>query len=394
MRAAPTAAGRGRDRAAARAQVSRRSARLLGHLLLLAATVSAVLVATGAHPASATGLHVGGAAMSTLSVTAPCAPAVLVVTPSAVSGGTSRGVVVADVPGECRGRPATIRLFGADGTAVAPHDTGVTLPATSTATLTVPEYRVPDVAGVALTVETWAVATRWSPPADAPAAPVTAGADTVIDSLTWPTIQGGGTQLCVEARVTTTSPTPVVWSIDMHVDQRPFNGEARAAAYAINRSDLFEFTAGTAAGGVLTVVGNPAADQWNSVARIRAGQYVTVNLCNWSAPVPAVDPTLSYGLTTEPPTGSADYACVRSTVSVTGTPQFYAGWRADVDLGPLLAKVTANGRPAGAPVVYGDGGSFLIGPVEGARWRVVAAGGASSGVRDDVSRSFTVCVGH
>lgn len=377
-----------------RAGVRRAATTRRGAILVLAAFVVVLLALLGLHPASAAALRVGGSALGALSATAPCAPTSLAVVPSAASAGRASAVVVSDVPAACQGLPANVRLYRADGSAVATTDTTLTLPVASSATVAVPEFAVSDVAGVAMTVGTWGVATRWSAPVSAPSGPVTAGANTVLDALTWPVVQGGGTQLCFEARVTTTSATPVAWSIDMHVDQRPFNGEGRASAYSINRSDLSTFTTASAVGGTLTIIGNPNADQWNTVARIKAGQYVTVDVCDWSAPAPVYDPALTYTVTTAQPTGSVEYACVRSTVSVTGSPQFYAGWRADVDLGPLFAKITADGRAAGSPAVYYDGGTFSIARLSGDVWRVAATGSASYGVRDDVSRSFSVCLGH
>ncbi len=356
----------------------------------LVTALLAALVAATLSTASAAGLAVRVSGLTSLSMAGRCTTEAVQVTAGATTSGSSTQVTLTGLPAACLGRPATVRLYAPDGTALTTADTAATLPAAgSTATLTVPAYLTSAVGGVALSIGTWGVATTWAAPTVAPTTdPVTAGPDTAVSAQVWPVLATSGTQFCSTTVVTTTSATPVVWRLDLHVTQRPFNGAAAASSYQLNSEVGVQFLSAQAVDGVLSVGGTTTGDGVDH-RRISAGQSLTVKVCNYGAPAPAYDPTLVYTVSAAAPSGSRYYACMTMTVSVTGTGQFYVGWRADVDVAPLRSFIAAAGGSPGDPRVSGSLTATALG---GTVWRVVPTAWDTTAVRDGVSQSFPVCM--
>ena len=348
-------------------------------LAALGLVVLAVVV-LALRPASAARLPLTGAQIMTARA-APCSAASI----GAAAGGTGTGstqVVLTGVPEGCRGRAATVRLFAADGTALAAADTAVTLAATTSTTVTVPAYTPARVGGVAVTVGTWSLPTTWTAPSGSVAGPVTPGAGTAFGPVTWSQVASSGTQACVSVPVSAAPGTP--WRVDLHLDQRPFNGLTSGAGFVVSPW-WARLASTTPVAGVVSVVGGPGYET------LAAGQSVTVKACHYDLPVPAYDPALAYAQTIGTPTGSGAYACLPVTVGVSGTPQFFAGWRNDVDLAPLVAWMTARG---GAPDLrtVSVPGSFAAESRGAGVVRVTPTGWDTWGVRDDTARAFQVCV--
>lgn len=354
--------------------------RALPAALLLA--VVAVLGMLALSPASAARLTVVAAPLTT-GVAAPCAATALGAAAGATgAGGTATQVVLSGVPEACRGRVATLRLFAADGTPLAAADASATLAASSGTTVTVPSYAPARVAGVALTVGTWALPVTWTTPAGVVSGPVTPGRGTTFTSTTWSRVAESGTQACVAVEVSGASGT--AWQIDLHLDQRPFNGLASGEGFQVT-----PWWAGvrstTPVGGVVSVAALPGKEQFATAA-------ATVTICHYGLPAPAYDPALTYSQAAGAVTGSGAWACLATTVRVSGTPQFYAGWRADVDVAPLVAWFTARGLRPDLSTLTAQG-NYTVAAQGGGTYRVTPTAWDTWGVRDDTPRTFQLCAG-
>ncbi|WP_448059080.1 hypothetical protein [Cellulomonas hominis] len=358
-------------------------------LVLVLALVAGVATAT-LSTASAAGLSLRVGKLTSLAMAGRCTADAVQATAGPTTAGTATTVALSALPAACLGRAVTVRLYAPDGTALATVDTAATLPtAGTTATVTVPAYPVTAVGGVALSIGTWGVRAVWSAPAVPPATgPITPGPDTTVSTQSWPVLAVSGTQFCSTSVVTTTSVTPVVWRLDLHVTQRPFNGATAAGSYQLNTEVGARFLTTEAVGGVLSIGGSTTGDGVDH-RRISAGQSLTVKVCNYSAPAPAYDPTLLYTVTSSAPSGSRYYACMTATVAVTGSPQFYVGWRADVDVAPLRSFIAAAGGSPGDPQVSGN---ITATHLSRTTWRVVPTAWNTTAVRDGVSQSFPVCM--
>lgn len=201
-----------------------------------------------------------------------------------------------------------------------------------------------------------------------------------------------GSQACVVVPVSGSAgaagSTGSPWRIDLNLGQRPFNGVATSAGFSLAPADKARFLSATPVDGVLSVVGKPG---WETVA---AGQTLTVTICNWNLPFPVYDPALTYTQTLGAPTGDRWTACLPVTLSVSGTPQFYAGWRTDVDITPLLDFVRArNGTPVVESLYNQNTGDVEIVHQGGTVYRVQPASGwGVRGVRDDTPRVLNLCL--
>ncbi|NKY10176.1 hypothetical protein [Cellulomonas hominis] len=350
----------------------------------LAAVVAgavAVLVVLLLSPASAARLGVTAGNITTASAT-PCSTTAVTAGTGGRSG-TITSVVLSGVPVPCRGLPATLRLYASDGTPLATADTTVTLASADSTTVTVPAYATSRAAGVALTVGTWGLPVTWTAPSGAAAGPVTPGAGTDFGALTWTRINVAGAHACVSVPVSGAAGTR--WQIDLHLDQRPFNGVTSGSGFRVD-----PWWAGVLdpdpVDGVVSVGGTARN------TTLTAGQSFTVTVCHDNLPPPLVDPALAYSQTSGAVTGNEGYACLPTTVSVTGTPEFFAGWTADVDLAPLAAYFAAKGLTVGWGSLSTDRGSDLaLSNVRGTTWRVTPKGWPTYGVRDGAPQTFSIC---
>jgi hypothetical protein len=356
-----------------------RAGRPLARLAVPVALVLALLAPLVLQPASAARLPVSARQITTATA-AGCTTTAL---GAAAAGTAARAtqVVLSGVPAACRGKVATLRLYAADGTALAGTDTTVTLAAAASTTVTVPSYATARVAGAAVTIGSWAVPVTWA--ASAATGPVTPGPGTTFGTVTWSQLASSGTQACVSVPVTGAAGT--VWRVDLHLDQRPFNGLTSGSGLQIQSPWWGQVLSTTPVGGVVSVGGRPGSE------RLAAGETITVTVCHYALPAPVYDPSLPYTQTSTAVTGNIGHACFSTTVGVTGTPQFYAGWRADVDVAPLIAWFAAQGRT----VDPGDltvPGNYALAARGGTVYRVTPTAWDTWGVRDDTTRTFDVCL--
>lgn len=342
--------------------------------------VVALLVALALSPASAARLVVRGPSVTTGSA-APCATTALGAaagTPTA--SGTATQVVLSGVPAGCRGQVATLRLYAADGTALAASDTSATLAASGSTAVTVPSYAATRVAGVALTVGTWSLPVAWTAPDGAAAGPVTPGAGTTFGTVAWSQLAASGTQACVTVDVS--GGTGTSWRVDLHLAQRPFNGLTSGSGFSVS-----PWWAGVLdprpVDGVVSVGARPGQEAFATAS-------ATVTICHYGLPAPAYDPALSYAQAAGAVTGSGAWACQSTTVRVAGTPQFYAGWRADVDVAPLVAWFAARGTRADLTTLTAQG-NYVLAAQGGTTYRVTPTAWDTWGVRDDTPRTFDLC---
>lgn len=353
-----------------------------GPAVVLAAVVAAlaVLLLT---PASAARLSVSAGAITTLTAR-PCTTSAVTAGTGGASGTVTR-VVLSSVPAGCRGLPATLRVYAVDGTPLAAADTTVTLAAADTTTVTVPAYATSRAAGVALTVGSWGVPVTWSAPA-APTGPVTPGPGTTFGPLRWTLVSESGSQACVEVPVTG-SDGP--WRIDLHLGERPFNQVASSAQFQLSDGKQVQFLRAEPQDGVLSVVGKPG---WQT---LKAGQTLTVSICNWHLPFPAYDPALTYTQSTGAVSGSGWYACMPVTLAVSGTPQFYAGWRFDVDVAPLAQFFRGSAEQTTIrldTLTVRDTGDVTLTPLGGTVYRVAPGSGwVAFGLRDGEPKTLNLC---
>lgn len=348
----------------------------------LLAVVVAVLAALALSPASAARLPLTGAQLMT-GTGAPCGAVPLGAAAPAGAAASATQVVLSGVPVACRGQVATVRLFAADGSALAAADTTVTLAAAESTTVTVPSYATARVAGVALTVGTWALPTSWTSPTGAVTGPVTPGPGTSVVSVTWSQLSASGTQACVTVVLTATPGTD--WRVDLHLDQRPFNGVTSGSGFIVTDPWWARVEQTRPVDGVVSV------GAWIGSGTLTSGQRLSVTVCHYNLPAPAHDAALPYTQTTTPVTGSGGYACLSTTVGVSGTPQFYAGWRADVDVAPLVAYFTARGVTPDLRNLTASG-NYALAAHGGTVYRVTPTAWDTWGVRDDTTRTAQVCL--
>ncbi|HEY0215799.1 MAG TPA: hypothetical protein VGC57_05355 [Cellulomonas sp.] len=369
----------------ARSAPGRHLRRVPGRRGIVAALLSALVVLVGAAglaPASAARLTLSAHQLTAVSA-APCSAATIAARVGTTSGTSSTQVVLSSVPTGCRGRTAAVRLYGQNGTPLATVDTAVTLAAADTTTVTVPSYSATAVYGVALTVETWTLPTSWTTPTGLVTGPVTPGPGTTFDSTTWTQVASSGTQACVTVQVSGTTGT--VWRVDLHTDQRPFNGVTTGAGFQVHSPWWGRLLTADPVNNVISVGGRAGYET------LTTGQPVTVTVCNYQLPAPVHDAALSYSQSSQAVTGNVGHACMATTVGVTGTAQFYAGWRADVDVQPLVSFFAARGITANAADVTVQG-NYTIVRGTGTVFRVTPTAWDTWGVRDDTTQTFQVCL--
>ncbi|RHA41971.1 hypothetical protein [Cellulomonas rhizosphaerae] len=314
-------------------------------------------------------------------------------TPS--TSGTSTSVVVSNLDASaCAGKALVVTVYeptASTWTAAKRFEATATV-AAATATLTSSAFTATTSEKVYVTIGGWPVPATWSytPLAATPDAPVTPGTNVVLPPNTpvWAP-SGNGKQVCVTISVTGTSATPTSWTADLHVNQRPFNGEGSASAYQLDTWNGYQWTTANAVGGLLKISGTGAK------ATITSSQTYTISVCNYAAPAPAYDPTLTYSKSSTVST-DPNNACITTTVGVTGTYPFYAGWRADVDMSAAVALRTNAGLSA-ATVEVRTGG-ILLSQLSGNTYRFTPNDWGTYGVRDagggDAARTvtFVACV--
>lgn len=356
---------------------------------LVVTAVTAVVAVAGGQVANAARLQVRAGQMSVADAGNPCAGVTLQVSAEPVTGSASAVSVTtpAGWPSACAGK--TVDVVVSDGAVTrvgsipAAPAAGATMPVALDAAFT------PSPTGVttAATVGGWQVATTWSyaPAPPAVIGPVTPGTTTTdLRSVTWPLVNVGQ-QFCVDVTVSTTNPNgQEEWAVDLNIDQRPFNGAT--SGYQISGPDAWKvlFRSAVPQDGKLTIIGS------GTYKKLRAGDpALSFTVCHYGTPAPVYDPALTYTVVQGPVTGTASTACVTSAVSVTGTPTFYAGWRADIDLSAAVALVSTP--PNTFEGVFAADDSYRLEALGGNVWRVSGSHWGNYGLRDGMVREVTLC---
>ncbi|GEN79962.1 hypothetical protein [Actinotalea fermentans] len=349
--------------------------------------VSTVVAATAVVVGNAAQLQVNGGQISVASATNPCAGQTLAVTTDAVAG-TATWIEVttpATWPSACVGK--RIDLMVLDGAQVRTASiasapvAGTVTPLDLSGSFTPPSTGNP----VSAVVAGWSIATTWTyspqPPVTGPITPGTPETD--LRSVTWTSVVVGQ-QFCVDVTVSTTNQTSQKdWAVDLNIGQRPFNGAT--SGYQIQGADAQKvaFAANPDAGKV-TIVGT------GNYKKLRSTDpALSFTVCHYSTPAPQYDPALTYTVIQGPVTGNPWNACVTTSVSVTGTPLFYAGWRADVEMSAAVAL--ANTPPNTYQRVYASGGAYTLQQLPGNVWRVSGSHWGNYGIRDGQGITFTLC---
>lgn len=355
-----------------------RTARRRAAVAALAALLTLMAV-FGLHSASAARLDLRGANHLLSSATA-CTSTALSAAPGTTSSGRSSTVVLSGIPASCSGATVALRMYAADGTPTATTDSTGTV-ATGSVTITVPSYATASVAGTALVLNGWAVPVTWAAPQTTPTGPVTPGTGTHFTEVTWSQLSSSGTQACFSVDVSGAAGT--TWRVDLHLDQRPFNGVTSADGFQVH-SPWYGQVLGAPVNNVLSIGGK------SGYTTLAAGQTITVSVCNYNLPAPQYDAGLSYTYSTGAVTGTANYACMTTTVTVAGTPHFFTGWRADIDTTPLLTYIRAAGGST-ANVRFSAPGNYTLVQQSGSVYRVTPTAWDTWGVRDGSPQSVQVC---
>lgn len=314
---------------------------------VLAVVAVTALAAMGV--AQAAGLDVSAGSITPFEPATACTAETVEVAPGDVDRrGVAESVVVV-VPEDCAGVPGRLSLVEAAGARE------VTLTATAgPTTVAVDPYPAGDVAGTALVLAGWGVPTAWSY-TPVPLLPVYPGNDVTITSEPRWTVDGPEpVQACVAVDVTTDSPTPVEWRVELDLDLPPFHGQAER--YSLSGDDAWaqQLYPATPSAGHLQVGGDPAQERSDL---IQAGQTRTVEICNWG--LVAIDQPDAYTVTTEPVgTWTDNRACVATTVQGNGTSQFWFAWSTTVDLQPAVDHLRVS--PHGAVWYEWGEGSWQI----------------------------------
>ena len=330
---------------------------------------------------SAASLTIAGGSLGTHAAGHPC-PGTLAATTAPTSLPVSTVTVTA--PPACAGRTLTVAVNDGvnvrQGIATAPASGSVAVGLNGT-------YSPSAGTQVAAVVNGWYLATSWTntppvvPPTSGAVTPGTSWTD--IRSLTWPTVQAGQ-QFCFAVTVSTTNGNGQQdWALNLNVAQRPFNNAT--SGYQLGGADAGKvaFTSEVPVGGVLQIVGT------NSYKKLRSSDSLSFTVCNDDTPPPAYDPALTYTVTQGPVTGDNANACVATTVSVTGTPIFFAGWRADINMTAAIALASSGGQTFSG--VYATGDSYTMQQLPGNIWRVSGAHWDNYGIRDGMTRTVVLC---
>lgn len=297
----------------------------------VAAALVAALVATGAHAAV---LRVVSASLGEYAYTHPCPGS------ATVAPGSSPTTLTLTLPSQaCAGLTASLVVADPTGKVVAAGSAQVQ---GAVATVTVPALAATSSLRASATVGGWGLDTAWA--FTAPSGPVTPGTQTtVMTDIEWTLVTNNPVQACFVAHVTTTSPSPVPWSLTVDLTRPPYNGAA-PSELQLSGADSWRYTKATTTPARVTITGTSSGGR----STVVAGQEHLVGVCSWSLPPGAQTPS-AYSVSTAPTgTWTDRRACLLTTVTGNGTERFYFGWAADVDMTPALDRLRAGGRQLSA----------------------------------------------
>jgi hypothetical protein len=174
---------------------------------------------------------------------------------------------------------------------------------------------------------------------------------TVLTDIEWTLVTNNPVQVCFIATVSTTSTTPVPWSLRMDLTQAPFNGvtsgfgieDVGGNGYAWKLGVTYDTAAMTA-----TVQGRTGVDQ--PLTSITSATTLRFKVCHYGLPPGVQTPsayTVSYANT---PAWTPTRACVTATVRGNGSSRFYFAWTAELDMAAArtsLAHFSGWSNPTG-----------------------------------------------
>jgi hypothetical protein len=342
------------------------------------AALVAALAATGALLAHAAGITLVPDRLGAYSYTHPC-PAAATVTAHAARA--SQVTVTTDP--ECTGRTAVVTVVGADGTALATGSAVLTGP---TSTVPVTEFATSGARVVHVQVDGWTITSAWRTAPSGPVYPTNPDTPTTpgtfMASLTWTLVTNNPVQACFDVDVTTSSTTPVEWSLDVDLTQAPFNGVS-PARFVLTGNDGWRYRTVDAGAGLMQITGRAET----GTATVVAGQAHKVGVCHWGLPDPVQTPG-AYTVTHTRGQWTATRACVDTTVTGNGTSPFYFAWTTQVDMSDAVAHLTGAGNPVSA---------YTYGPEE---WKLTRTGGgpvftvtsrSPASLHETESFTFTTC---
>lgn len=265
---------------------------------------------------------------------------------------TDAGHIAVTLPStDCDGLDLTITITDADSRVVA---AGTAPVLTDKVTVPVPPFTPAEGMTAAATINGWGIPTTWTHTGPStPPGPVNPGAPSVVmTDIEWTLVTNNPVQACFTAHVTTTSTTPMDWSLTIDMSRPPYNG-ADPRVLQLSGQDSWRYTLhrDTPEPGIVTVTGSANGGRTTVVA----GQEHLVDVCAWTLPEGVQTPG-AYTVTTVPASG-ADWtdrrACLVTTVTGNGTEPFYFGWTADVDMTPAIDHLAEAGRQLSA-YAYGS----------------------------------------
>ncbi len=219
-----------------------------------------------------------------------------------------------------------------------------------------------------------------------------------VTQLTWDVISN--VQTCVDVQVSTTSYEPVQWYAQIDMTALPFRGDTVMSHYVVEGDNgWMERLDNTPSAGLIQFSAKQSTtDPRRRLSTNAASGFpssTSFRLCNRNLPAPPYIPSMGYSQTVSYANDKWN-ACADVSVGVANGSPFYYGWRADVDLGPLVTLRTSNGLSADTVSLRTSGTSLSL--LSGTVYRIVASSSDQWGVRAAgpgvaaVSRTMTVCV--
>ncbi|WP_084130119.1 hypothetical protein [Demequina sp. NBRC 110055] len=171
------------------------------------------------------------------------------------------------------------------------------------------------------------------------------GDNTDIVDITWTV--ASPLSSCAIVEVTTTSDTPVEWSITVDPDERPWNHDDPSQIQVNNGGQIVEPRTSP-----LVIVGNTDSSgsfsEYSNNTPIEAGQVAKVEVCGYNNEVPPPEPDNGewYTWSVSAPVTSPGQVC--STLTVQGLVDeaedpFFYGWGITIDIQPAIDAYLASG---------------------------------------------------
>lgn len=150
-----------------------------------------------------------------------------------------------------------------------------------------------------------------------------------IKTTSWPGMTVSAA--CVHITVTTTSTTPITWSLQVDTAAMPWNGAT--TGYSVDYPNQLAST--LTLGRYLIITGG------SNKTTVVSGTDRTVKLCNYQTGTPPVGDSSWYTIKVSAPALSGNQVCRTITATATGTTDFWFRWTTSVD---TTSMFTALGK--------------------------------------------------